>query len=79
MNIEALLKFKDGWHYGEGKAITEKAVERGKVISNSLSGSKECFPLITGGILLCHYFPDFLAVGYEIGPEGNVVRVEIDD
>lgn len=60
--ILSFLDLADGWHYGDGRAATQTAVNLARSISSLLVRNNadeiEVFPDVSGGILVSGYYAD---------------------
>lgn len=70
--IDALTDLDQGWHYGEGDPVSEKAAVLAKQFHHEVSHDGECdvFPGLEGSVILEYYnFPESVEV--EVHPDGT--------
>ena len=74
MRIQSITSLKDGWHEGDGKAVTQEALVAAERLLSArprLAGSYHIYPTDAGGVLF-----EFVRSGWdysvEIGPNGEI-------
>jgi len=70
--IDSLTDFHQGWHYGEGDPVSEKAAKLAKQFHREVShdGQLDVFPGLEGSVIL-EYFTFPVSVEVEVHPDGT--------
>ena len=78
--LRAMADLPEGWHYGQGKPVTDFAMVAGQryvVMASQLNLKADVFPNPDGGCAVAFYSRDQL-VEVSIGPDGNRLNLRAE-